>query len=130
MVILRFAIFCSFLGISACSLAQISPPGIDGAKVVGWGAVGFSQQLSKKFSITVYAGGSRQSDPDNTKLTSKAAILVLNQETLYSFNQHWQLAFCNSIRIQDIYSEVSPYELEHPGIRNELRYYLRLFYRH
>jgi Protein of unknown function (DUF2490) len=37
---------------------------------------------------------------------------------------------CNSIRIQDIYAETKPFELEHPGIRNELRYYLRLFYRH
>jgi len=114
----------------ALSWAQISPPGIDGAKVVGWGAIGFNQQLSKKLSITVYAGGSRQSDPDNTRLARKTAILVLNQETLYSFNSRWQLAFCNSIRIQDIYSEESPYDLEHPGIRNELRYYLRLFYRH
>jgi len=56
--------------------------------------------------------------------------MVFNQETYYSFNPHWQLAFCNSIRIQDIYAEEKPYELEHPGIRNELRYYLRLFYRH
>ena len=130
MAILRILLIFGLTTFVSVAFGQISPPGIDGAKVVGWGAIGFNQQLSRKFSITVYAGGSRQSDPDNTRLARKAAIMVFNQETLYSFNSHWQLAFCNSIRIQDIYSDESPYDLEHPGIRNELRYYLRLFYRH
>ncbi len=112
------------------SYAQVSPPGIDGAKAVLWGAVGFSQQISNKWALTVYAGGSRQSDPDNTHLLDKSAIFVANQETSYTFNSHWQLAFGNSIRIQDIYTEEEPYDLQHPAVRDELRYYLRLFYKH
>jgi hypothetical protein len=79
----------SLLFLSILSRAQISPPGTDGAKVVGWGAIGFNQQLSKKWSITMYAGGSRQSDPDNTHFMHKTAIFVINQESQYSFNSHW-----------------------------------------
>jgi len=126
----KILLISGFVALAGIACGQISPPGIDGAKVVGWGAIGFNQQLSSKWSITAYAGGSRQSDPDNTHLMQKTAIMVLNQESLYSFNSHWQLAFCNSIRMQDIYAEEKPFELEQPGIRNELRYYLRLFYRH
>ena len=112
------------------SKAQVSPPGIEGAKVVGWGAIGLQQQLGKKWSLSFYTGGSRQSDPDNTRLLQKAAIFVVNQETSYTFNQHWRLVFGSSVRIQKIYSDEQPYDLDHPGTRNELRYYLRAFYLH
>lgn len=111
------------------SFAQISPPGVDGAKVVGWGAIGINQQLSKRWSVTLYTGGSRQSDPDNLNPVRKASIFVVNQESLYSVNSSWQLAFCTSVRIQDLYTDEKPYDLEDPGIRNELRYYLRLFHK-
>lgn len=109
--------------------AQVSPPGIDGARVVGWGAIGVSQQLSPHINLTVYAGGSRQSDPDNTHLLQKAAIFVVNQETMYTFSKAWQLALGTSFRRQDVYTEDEPYNLQHPGIRDELRYYLRLFHK-
>ena len=112
------------------SKAQLSPPGIDGAKVVGWGALGVQQQLGKKWSLSLYTGGSRQSDPDNTHLLHKAAIVVVNEETQYTFNPHWRLALGTSMRIQKIYADERPYGLDNPGARNELRYYLRLFYRH
>lgn len=112
------------------SKAQLSPPGIDGAKVVGWGAIGLQQQLGEKWSLSFYTGGSRQSDPDNTRLLQKAAIFVVNQETRYTFNQHWRLALGTSIRIQKNYSDERPYDLDQPSARNELRYYLRLFYQH
>ena len=128
---LKASLFFLLLVFVVCqsSLAQISPPGVDGAKIVGWGAVGISQQLTKKFSVTVYAGGSRQSDPDNLNPVRKASIFVINQETLYSFNTHWQLALCTSVRIQDLYADDEPYALDNPGIRDELRYYARLYYK-
>ena len=122
-------LFFFFLQVTL-SIAQISPPGIDGSKLVSWGAIAFNQKLSKKWSITVYVGGARQSNPNNAKLFGKPAIAVLNQESLYSFTAHWQLAFCTSFRVQDIYSKDEPYELSHPGRRNELRYYLRMYYKH
>lgn len=109
--------------------AQLSPPGIDGAKAVAWGAIGFSQPVGNKWSVTAYVGGARQSNPNTNNPVHKSAILVINQEWLYNFNAHWQLAVCNSFRTQDIYAHESPYEQGEPGVRNELRYYLRLYYK-
>lgn len=127
---MRARIATLFLLLTTSAYAQISPPGIDGAQAVAWGAIGFNQPLSKKWSITVYGGGARQSDPDTKNPFSKSAILVINQESLYAFNNRWQLALCTSFRKQNIYSHESPYELDSPSVRKELRYYLRLYYKH
>ncbi len=108
---------------------QISPPGLDGAKTVSWGAIGFNQQLAKKWSTTIYAGGSWQSDPTNFGALKKAAIFVLNQETQYQFNGHWQTSFGTSLRLQDLYNDEAPYSSLDPPYRKEVRYYLRFFYR-
>ncbi|GHM98742.1 hypothetical protein WSM22_02320 [Cytophagales bacterium WSM2-2] len=110
--------------------AQISPPGLDGAKGVGWVALGFSQKISNKVSTTIYAGGSLQSDPNSLQFLKKPAIFVLNQETYYQFNNRWQLAWCTSLRKQEFYSEDEPYEPLNPPWKIEVRHYLRLFYRY
>jgi len=114
---------------AACSRAQISPPGLDGARVVTWGALGFNQKLSSRWSVTGYVGGSRQSDPDSYNTMKKGGILVIDQATMYAFNPTWQLAFCTSFRSQGVYEEEQPYEKQDPGVRDELRYYLRLYYK-
>lgn len=119
-----------FLGLAgSAAYGQLSPPGLDGARLVSWGAIGTSQQFSRKISSTVYAGGSSQSDPDNFSTFRKPAIFILNQETLYQFNTTWQLALCTSLRWQFVYDETAPYINEDPPWRKEIRHYLRLFYR-
>jgi hypothetical protein len=110
--------------------AQLSPPGLDGAKLVSWGAIGFNQQFSKKLSTTIYGGGSSQSDPDNLSTFKKPAIFVLNQETLYQISEHWQIAYCTSVRSQFVYEDDAPYGKEDPPWRKEIRHYMRLFYRY
>jgi hypothetical protein len=125
------SILIIFAGLTAThAIAQLSPPGLDGAKLVSWGAIGFNQQFSKKFSTTIYVGGSAQSDPDNLSTFKKPAIFVLNQETLYQIDSRWQVAFCTSLRQQFVYEEDPPYSFEEPPWRREIRYYLRLFHRY
>jgi hypothetical protein len=109
--------------------AQISPPGMDDTNAVTWGAAGISQQVGKKWAVKVYAGTARESDPDNWSFLHKQAILVVNQETQYRFNKKWQLALCSSLRKQNRYMAEEPYTASDPSLRDELRYYLRLYYR-
>lgn len=118
-----------FSVVTSAAYGQLSPPGLDGARLVSWGAIGASQQFSRKISTTIYAGGSSQSDPDNFSTFRKPAIFILNQETLYQFNATWQLALCTSLRWQFVYDEAAPYTAEDPPWRKEIRHYLRLFYR-
>ena len=103
---------------------------MDDTNAVAWGAIGINQQLSNRWSVTVYAGAARESDPDNVKPLTKQAIFVVNQETQYKFNAHWQLLLGLSFRSQERYQEQAPYEPQHPAFRDEARYYLRLYYRH
>jgi hypothetical protein len=126
---IRLFIICGFLGIGLAK-AQLTPPGLDGAKTVGWVAVGFSQTLSQRWSTTVYAGTSTQSSLDNYAFWQKPAISVLNQEWAYQFAQRWQLVLGGSFRFQDLYEETPPYEPKQPAARNEIRAYTRLFFRH
>jgi hypothetical protein len=109
---------------------QISPPGLDGAKLISWGAVGVNQQFGKKWSTTLYFGGSTQSDPDNFATFQKSGIFVLNQETLFRVSHHWQVAFCTSLRRQFQYEDQAPFSKEDPPWKKEIRYYTRLFYRY
>jgi hypothetical protein len=127
---LRKLLLIALLIVLRTGFAQISPPGLDGANAVAWAAVGFNQSWSKKWSSSIYTGGSFQSNPDNFRPLEKPAIFVLNQETYYSFNNHWQLALCASLRTQKIYMDDPPYTPTDPAWKNEIRYYARLFYRH
>jgi hypothetical protein len=114
---------------TGCVLGQISPPGMDDTNAVSWGAVGMNQQISKRWSTTMYVGYARESNPDNFSLLTKSAIFVANQETQYLFNTKWQLAFCSSFRIQNRYIKEAPYTSNEPSLRDELRFYSRLYYR-
>jgi hypothetical protein len=115
--------------ITHLTFAQISPPGLDGTKIVSWGVVGFSQALSKRLTLTVYGGAARMSDPKSWELAHKQGIAVYNHEFLYKLSPKWQVSAANSFRVQKLYSEESPYEAEDPSYRYELRYYGRLYYR-
>ncbi len=112
------------------AVAQLSPPGLDNTHVVLWGAVGIQQSIGKKWFNQSYIGASRFSDPNNSQILKKQAIYVIEQQTYRQFGKHWQLAFCWSYRGQDMYSDDPPYDYEIPSLRREIRYYLRVFYRH
>lgn len=120
----------AFLGPFCRSEAQISPPGLDDTRAVAWGAVGFTQQLSLRWQTSFYLGAARESNPDNFSLLSKPAIAVIDVNQQYRFNEHWQLAVCLSYRHQTRYEDDPPYALNDPAIRDEIRYYMRLYYRH
>jgi hypothetical protein len=125
-LVLILAFFATFLEVSA----QISPPGLDDTRTVAWGAIGFSQRIGTKWQTSFYVGASRESNPDNYSLLAKPAISVIDINQQYRFNEHWQLAGCVSYRRQERYSDDPPYELNNPGMRDEIRYYMRLYYRH
>jgi hypothetical protein len=112
------------------SLAQVSPPGLSGTKVVGWGALGFNQALNNRLALIVYAGGARMSDPDSWSALDKQAIAVYNQEFQYKFNKKWQASLAQSFRYQNEYEDNEPYHEANPAYRYEVRYYGRLYYRH
>jgi hypothetical protein len=110
--------------------AQISPPGLDDTRIVLFGALGINQSIGKKWFNQSYIGVSRFSDPNNNSILKKQAIDVVEQQTYRQFGKHWQLAFCLSFRGQNMYSDQPPYDDDIPSLRREIRYYLRLFYRH
>ncbi|MDB5243149.1 MAG: hypothetical protein JWP57_3774 [Spirosoma sp.] len=112
------------------SMGQISPPGLDGARVVSWVALGFTQTINASWSLTTYAGTSTQSSLADAAFWRKPAISVLNQEVGYQFSRHWQIVVAGSLRTQSLYEEAPPYEAQQPGVRNEFRTYARLFFRH
>ncbi|WP_221390283.1 DUF2490 domain-containing protein [Dyadobacter sp. NIV53] len=111
------------------ALAQLSPPGLDGTKIVAWGAVGINQVLNPKWTVIAYLGGARMSDPDSWSPVKKQSIGVYDQAVQYKFNNTWQASLCTSIRLQNKYEEEAPYELKNPSYRYELRYYGRLYYK-
>lgn len=110
--------------------AQISPPGLDDTHMVLWGVVAIHQSLGEKWFNQSYAGLSRFSDPSNSSVLKRQAIYVVEQQTYRKWGKHWQLGFCLSLRGQNMYTDSPPYDSDIPGIRREIRYYLRLFYRH
>ena len=111
------------------AFAQLSPPGLDGTHIAAWGAVGVSQVLSPKWTVTAYLGGARMSDPDSWSPLNKQSIAVYNHEFQYKFSPTWQVSLCNSIRLQNKYDEEAPYEAKDPSYRWELRHYGRLYYK-
>jgi hypothetical protein len=118
-----------FLLCAINSFCQISPPGISDANVAFWSALGLSQELSEKWSLSVYAGNSRQSDPDNMALFKNQAIFVINEETTFEFNNYFSLSACASYRVQNRYQSEEPFSPADPAMKNEERYYLRFYFR-
>lgn len=124
-----FVAFTFLMGIHS-AWSQISPPGLDGTKAATWAAVGINQTINKKWNVVGYVGEARQSDPDNLSLLKKQAILVLNQETYWTIDSNWQLAFCTSFRLQSLYQHAYSPQEDIATLRDEIRYYTRLFYKH
>ncbi len=125
----RFLLPLIFLFARTLSLCQISPPGLDGANTSSWSALGFNQTYAKRWSTVVYLGFETQSNRATYNAFQNKAISVLNQETSYKLSKQWMLALCTSFRNQNIYDEEAPYALSTPGLRREIRWYGRLFYR-
>ncbi|HEV7379619.1 MAG TPA: DUF2490 domain-containing protein [Dyadobacter sp.] len=116
--------------LSSCAIpafAQISPPGLDDTNLATWGAVGFSQDLNPKWTLTAYLGGARVSNPDRWFPLKKQSIAVYNHEFQYKFNPRWQASLCSSIRLQNKYDEEFPYRPADQAYRWEIRYYGRLY---
>jgi len=122
--------FLLYFGAFLTASAQISPPGLDDTRGVLWGAVGFTQNLGPKWQTMVYAGASRESNPNNFSVLSKPAISVIDVSQLYRIDEHWSLSAAVSYREQNRYSDEPPYESKDPAIRDEIRYYMRVYYRH
>jgi hypothetical protein len=106
------------------AFSQISPPGLEETRAVAWTAIGFTQQTGPRWQTTVYLGGSRESKPDNFSLLNRFAIGVLDVSELYRINKHWSVVAAVSFRKQGMYDQAEP------EIRDEIRYYMRLYYRH
>jgi hypothetical protein len=124
--------FSALLGLilslySISGFSQISPPGLDDTNIATWAALGFSQQLNPKWSLTAYLGGARVSNPDSWFPLKKQSIAVYNHEFQYKFNPKWQASICSSIRLQNKYEEEFPYEAALQAYRWEIRYYGRLY---
>ncbi len=111
-------------------MAQITPPGVDGSRLVGWAALGFTQEINSKLALASYVGTSTQSSPGDYNFLKKPAISIINQEVSYQFTPHWQAVLAGSLRSQSLYEQEAPYELKNPGIRRELRTYARVLFRH
>ncbi len=119
--------------LSMCTLkssAQLTPPGLDGAKTVGWVAVGFTQTVSPRWSTSTYIGTSTQSSLANSVFWKKRAISVIDHEWAYKVSSHWQTALAISLRSQNKYADTPPYSPDDPAVRTELRTYARIVYRH
>lgn len=114
--------------ISLSAFLQISPPGLDESQIATWGAVGFSQKLTPKWTLTAYLGGAREWSGSLAPV-AKPGIAVYNQEFLYQFNPKWQASIASSIRHQNKYEEEPPYDARDESYRWELRYYGRLYYK-
>jgi hypothetical protein len=119
---LIFLYFTAFLS----AFAQLSPPGLEETRAVAWAAIGVTQQTGARWQTTVYLGGSRESKSDNFSLFKRFAIGVLDFNELYRINDHWSVAAAVSFRKQGMYDD----ELKEEDLRNEIRYYARLYYRH
>lgn len=111
-------------------IAQITPPAVEGSRLGGWAALGFTQTINSRLALATYAGMSSQSSLDNYNFLQKPAISILNQEVSYQFSPHWQAVLAGSFRSQSLYEQEAPYEPRNPGIRRELRTYARVFFRH
>lgn len=109
--------------------AQLTPPGLDDTNNAFWTALGLSQKISTKWSSSSYIGEGRDSDPDNHRLLTRQAIFVLNEELQYNFNKFWATSMCISYRIQNRYEHVAPFDADEPAVKDETRFYSRLYAR-
>lgn len=110
--------------------AQVSPPGLGDVNAASWMALGVRQDLneSKTFESMTYVGYGATSDQDNYALTSKPAIVVVNQEFSNDLNQHLKLSYALSYRNQ---KEYGIDELTNTGFsktQQEVRVYSKLAY--
>ncbi len=111
-------------------IAQITSPAVEGSRLGGWAALGFTQTVGSRLALATYAGMSSQSSLKNYNFLEKPAISIVNQEVSYQFTPHWQAVIAGSARSQLLYEQEAPYERRNPGIRRELRLYARIFFRH
>lgn len=111
-------------------LAQFSPPGLGETNIASWLAIGIQQNLNKKETIksATHFGTGRISNPDNYNPIYKQSIYVLNEEITNRFKENWSYSFAVSYRWQNRYKSYSPYELDLPKTRQELRFYGRFAY--
>lgn len=129
--VIRFVLVMGLL--CACSdaaLAQLTPPGLSGAKSVGWVAVGFTQTVSPHWATSGYAGTSAQSTLDSYVFWKKRAISVVENEWTYTASKHWQVSLAGSLRFQNEYEDAPPYNPDDPAFRKEVRTFSRIMYRH
>ena len=125
----KLLIYTITLFVSSPAFGQFSPPGLDEANVAVWSAFGVTQKLSDRWTLSVYAGGSLKSDPDNYSLFRKPGIFVLNEEAVYHICKKWSIGLCVSHRIQYEYESASPFESDTPPNKKEERFYTRIYYR-
>lgn len=127
--------FLLFLGISFCyfpsSLAQYTPPGLGEVHTAEWFALGIKEDIntSKKINSTTFLGVGRSSSPDNYTPFNRAAIYVFNQEVSFTAHKHWQYAGALSYRWQNRYTKETPYTLDNPSGRQEIRVYGKYAYK-
>ena len=112
------------------SVAQLTPPGLSGAKTVGWVAVGFTHTVSPRWAFSAYAGTSAQSSLANSTFWKKRAISIVEHGWSYKLSPHWQTALALSLRFQNEYEDVPPYSPDDPAVRTEIRTYARFVYSH
>ncbi|WP_276371418.1 DUF2490 domain-containing protein [Chryseolinea sp. H1M3-3] len=125
---MKFVLWVLIAASTVESYGQISPPGLDDTNVALWSAIGINQEISKRWSISAYAGNSTKSNPDNFLLTQKQAMFILNQETKFEISDRWSLSFCASYRRQNEYQAEHPFLSDDPRIKIENRYYLRFYF--
>ncbi|WDF68631.1 DUF2490 domain-containing protein [Sphingobacterium oryzagri] len=123
-----FAFLLCLLMLLSSAFAQISPPGMGDAQTASWFAIGARQDLNSKKSwqSMTYIGLGRKSNPDNTNLLYKPAMVVLNQEFYHPFAKNWQTSVAVSYRRQQEYAAAAPYLETHPQLQQEFRVYGRI----
>ncbi|MCW2119299.1 DUF2490 domain-containing protein [Flavobacterium sp. 7A] len=128
---LRIIITCVFTTVFYFNChAQITPPGMGKANTASWFAIGVQQDLNNERTIhsETYFGLGRISNPDTYNLVQKQSLYVLNEEVSHHFKKNWQYSVAVSYRSQSKYQSTSPYELDVPKYRQEVRLYTRFDY--
>ncbi len=129
--IIRLLLVTGLLGAGIKEVsAQFTPPGLSGAKLAGWVAVGFSQTVSPRWATSGYAGTSAQSSLDSYVFWKKRAISIVENEWTYTASEHWQVSLAGSLRFQDVYKDLPPYGPNDPAVRSEVRTFGRIMYRY
>lgn len=123
---MKYISFLSFLLFSICINAQVSPPGLGDTNGASWFALGMKQDLNEKIESMTYVGLGLKSDEENYNITSKPAIIVINQEFYHQLDKHWKVSYALSYRKQMEYSMDD--DIENISTQNEMRIYGRVAY--